>query len=71
MGVGLPQRVGDDAALEKLVAAAHKRGIRVLMDLVLNHVHAEHEYNKQHPDWFRTGCVCGSKGCDWTDKGAA
>ena len=59
-------RLGGAAALEAMVAEAHDHGIRVLMDFVVNHVHEAHEYVAQHPDWFRTGCVCGTPGCDWT-----
>ncbi len=59
-------RLGGEAALKKLVAEAHAHGIRVLMDFVVNHVHENHEYFKAHPDWFRTGCVCGTNNCDWT-----
>lgn len=59
-------RLGGAAALKALVAEAHAHGIRVLQDFVINHVHVEHEYVKAHPDWFRTGCVCGQNGCDWT-----
>jgi neopullulanase len=61
-------RLGGEAALRALVAEAHAHGIRILMDYVVNHVHEEHEYVKQHPRWFRTGCVCGTDGCDWTGK---
>lgn len=61
-------RFGTAEELEKLVAAAHGRGIRVLMDLVLNHVHSDHELYKSNPKWFRDGCVCGTQGCDWTEK---
>jgi len=59
-------RLGGDAALRALVAEAHAHGIRILMDYVLNHVHEDHEYVTAHPDWFRTGCVCGTQNCDWT-----
>jgi hypothetical protein len=54
-------RLGSDADLEALVAAAHARGIRVLMDFVVNHVHEDHEYFAEHPEWFRTGCECGTR----------
>ncbi len=59
-------RLGGKDALIAMVKAAHEHGIRVLMDFVVNHVHKEHEYFKAHPDWFRTGCVCGTNNCDWT-----
>jgi glycosidase len=38
------------------------------MDLVLNHVHEQHPYLAAHPGWFRTGCVCGTSGCGWTEQ---
>lgn len=59
-------RIGGDASLKALVAEAHAHGIRVLQDFVVNHIHQDHEYFKQHPSWFRTGCVCGTSNCDWT-----
>ena len=61
-------RLGGEAALRALIAEAHRHGIRVLQDFVVNHVHREHEYFRAHPDWFRTGCVCGTNNCDWTGR---
>ncbi len=59
-------RLGGDQALHDLVQEAHAHGIRILQDYVINHVHEQHEYMTAHPDWFRTGCVCGTPNCDWT-----
>lgn len=59
-------RIGGEAALRALVKEAHQHGIRILQDFVVNHVHNEHEYVTAHPEWFRTGCVCGTNNCDWT-----
>ena len=61
-------RIGGTSALEELVQAAHERGIRVLMDLVVNHVHEDHPYYSDHPEWFNSGCLCGTSGCDWTER---
>jgi glycosidase len=61
-------RIGGPDALRAVVQAAHARGIRVLMDLVVNHVHEQHPYFTQHPSWFNDGCICGTDGCDWTER---
>jgi glycosidase len=63
-------RVGDLAQLIAVVDAAHRRGLRVVMDYVMNHVHVESPVYAQHPEWFwplaKDGheCVCGA-GCGW------
>ena len=59
-------RIGGEAALEAVVKAAHAHGMRVMMDYVVNHVYETHPYFVEHPDWFNTGCICGTDGCDWT-----
>jgi glycosidase len=63
-------RIGGDEALHTLVETAHRHGMRVMMDAVLNHVHEQHEYfqDPAKKAWFRTGCTCGTAGCDWTEK---
>lgn len=62
-------RFGTMDDLRALTAAAHKKGMRVIADLVLNHVHETHPYFSQHKDegWFHTSgfCVCGASSCDW------
>jgi alpha-glucosidase len=44
---------GSLAALERLIAAAHQRGIKITMDLVPNHTSSEHP-------WFREALAAGS-----------
>jgi cyclomaltodextrinase len=43
---------GSEADLKELVAAAHKRGMKVFIDLVANHTAWDATILKQHPDWF-------------------
>ncbi len=53
-------RLGGDEALEELVEAAHARGLRVVLDLVCNHISALHPYFQaasadmysEYRDWF-------------------
>ncbi|RMH57017.1 MAG: hypothetical protein D6679_07780 [Candidatus Hydrogenedentota bacterium] len=45
-------RFGTLEELRSLVETAHRHGIRVIADLVLNHVHKEHPWWKKHRDWF-------------------
>ncbi len=69
----IESRFGDvggpaDARLVELIDKAHAKGVRVLFDLVLNHVHDDHVYIDEHPEWFGDGCVCGAPGCGWEEK---
>lgn len=62
--------LGHDADLDAVVSAAHRRGMRVLFDVVPNHVHTEHPYFRDHlkDGWFNGpdgSCVCGSTQCPW------
>ncbi len=43
---------GSLAEFDALVAAAHARGLRVLMDLVPSHTSIEHPWFREHPDWY-------------------
>jgi glycosidase len=69
-------RQGGEAALDALVSAAHARGMRIVFDVVPNHVHVEHPYWLAHKadGWFNheddpTSCVCGVGACDWGAHG--
>ena len=60
-------RLGTAEQLKTMVDAAHQSGIRVMMDYVVNHVHQDHTYYQDNPEWFNQGCLCGSANCDWTE----
>ena len=65
-------RLGSLETLRNLTQVAHAHGIRVLADLVFNHVHQDHPYFVDHQvdGWFNTGngCVCGTNNCSYDDK---
>lgn len=67
----LDPRFATDDELDRFVADAHARGVRVLLDVVPHHVHETHPYFAAHPkDWFvwdGGGCSCGAPGCGWTE----
>jgi glycosidase len=66
--LGTPE-VPADEALRRVIDAAHARGVRVLFDVVLNHVHESHPWVASHPDWFDLAdpCTCGDPGCGWEE----
>jgi len=64
------EHLGDLKLLQKVVSEAHKRGIKVVMDYVMNHVHKNSSTYKSNASWFwdlnyyGKTCVCG-QGCSW------
>lgn len=66
------EHFGDLDSLKLLVEKAHLKGIKVLIDYAMNHVHSAAPLFAEHPDWFwpldynGNYCVCG-EGCDWND----
>ena len=46
------ERFGDMALLQRVVQAAHGRGLKVLLDFVANHTHEEHPFFQNHRDWY-------------------
>ena len=64
----IDSRLGTESELKQVISLAHSKGIRVLNDFVINHVHQDHEYYQSNPEWFREGCVLGTSDCDWTER---
>jgi alpha-glucosidase len=45
-------QLGSLGDFDELVAAAHERGLRVLLDLIPCHTSIEHPWFREHPDWY-------------------
>ncbi|MFH1197367.1 MAG: alpha-amylase family glycosyl hydrolase, partial [bacterium] len=46
------EHFGSMDKLKELVNIAHEHGIKILLDFVSHHVHAQHPYFENHKDWF-------------------
>src|SRR4051794_25191431 len=49
---GVDPVFGTLASFDALLAAAHERGLKLLMDLVPCHTSIEHAWFREHPDWY-------------------
>ncbi|HEY3447736.1 MAG TPA: alpha-amylase family glycosyl hydrolase [Myxococcales bacterium] len=66
-------RLGSEADFKALVDAAHAKGIKILIDYAMNHVHEDAPVYQQHKTdgWFHDlyvngqQCTCGSGVCPW------
>jgi glycosidase len=45
-------RFGSNEEFQSIVKNAHHSGTKVILDFVSNHVHQNHPYFKDHPNWF-------------------
>ena len=64
-------RIGGEEALRAVVHTAHDNGLRVILDIVPNHVYETNPIYLAHQGdgWFRDGaekCVCGNTACPWS-----
>lgn len=48
------EKFGSMKDLKELVVLAHQHHLKVLLDFVAHHVHIEHPFYKEHPEWFGT-----------------
>lgn len=48
--------LGDIGTLKELVGEAHRLGLRVILDIVLNHVGYDHPWLVERPTWFHDRC---------------
>jgi hypothetical protein len=49
------ERLGGDAALARLRERLRKRGLKLLLDFVPNHMAVDHPWVEEHPDYFIAG----------------
>ncbi len=68
--------LGTEADLKALVDAAHAKGMKVLLDYAMVHMHIESAIFSQHPEWFYPlsfnggDCICDDSGvCPWNAQG--
>lgn len=48
-------RMGDNAAMERLRDRLHQRGLKLMLDFVPNHMAPDHPWVQTHPDFFVSG----------------
>jgi alpha-glucosidase len=48
----IDSQLGSLADFDELAAAAHERGLELLLDLILCHTSIEHPWFREHPDWY-------------------
>ena len=54
----LEPHFGTEEDLRELIDEAHARGLRILVDWVGNHVHTDHDWWQEQPDWFNESYIC-------------
>ncbi len=69
---GVEPAIGTEDDLVHLVETAHAKGIRVVLDVIPNHVHEDHPWWADRPERFHQlgedSCVCGTPSCPWDEN---
>jgi glycosidase len=55
--------------MEAMLSEAHKRGLKVMMDLVINHTAKDHPFTEEHPNWYKKNEKGGIKSPGAWDNG--
>lgn len=55
---------GDLAKMKEFVSEAHKKGLKVIFDIVVNHTGPQSPLVTEHPDWFHPKCDI----ANWSDE---
>lgn len=55
---GINPELGDQAALQQLIAECHRLGMSIIIDIVFNHTSPDSKLVKCHPEWF----LCNKQG---------
>ncbi|MFM1950361.1 MAG: hypothetical protein RL418_48, partial [Actinomycetota bacterium] len=67
---GINPEFGNEQDFRELVDAAHKQGMRIILDWVANHTGWDNPWIAEHPDWYTQddkGNIVIPPGTDWTD----
>ena len=67
---GINPEFGNEQDFRELVEAAHKQGMRIILDWVANHTGWDNPWITEHPDWYTQddkGNIVIPPGTDWTD----
>ncbi len=59
--------MGTMADLDAFIRAAHRLGMKVILDWVANHTARDHRWIKEHPDRYEWENGAPKVPCDWTD----
>ena len=65
---GVDPALGTEAELRDLVRAAHDRGMRVILDVIPNHVHEQHPLAADASLFHTDACICGDVDCPWSEN---